>query len=249
MKFHHTCGFAAAALCLMSQAHAATVFLNNPSLAGGGVASTVTLGPPAFIPTGPVGAITGTLTGAPGYAFLGSTNPLLAGVSFTFCVELTQQGNIGVADPDYNIVNPSVSYPNWGANAAAINLQVDKLMALALPSVNAAPTATSLYDRLGALQLSLWELIYDYSASFSYNLGAGVFQVTSSASVTSQANAWLSASALSAAVPTAHYVVAHDPSHQDLLAVVAVPEPASVALMLLGLAAVGGAAQRRRAQA
>jgi ABC-type glycerol-3-phosphate transport system permease component len=122
-------------------------------------------------------------------------------------------------------------------------------MALALPVINAAPTPAALYNGLGALQVSLWELVYDHSPSFNYNLNAGVFQVTSSAAVTGQANAWLAAATLSAAVPTVHYFVANGPSHQDLLVTAAVPEPTSVALMLLGLAAVGGAAQRRRAQA
>jgi hypothetical protein len=247
MKTTHVLGFALGSLCLLAQANAATVFLNNPALAGGGVPSAVTSGPPSFIPPSVVGGLTGSLTGAPGYSFLSSSNPLLAGVNFTFCLELNEQAVIGAPNSFYNIVNPSVSYSNWGANSAALSGHVDKLLALAMPVINAAPNAGALYDGLGALQLSLWELVYDYSPSYNYNLGAGVFQATASASVSGQANAWLAAATLAGAVPTAHYVVAQGPSHQDLLAITAVPEPTTVALMILGLVAVGGAAARRRA--
>jgi hypothetical protein len=249
MKLKKTCGMAAVALSLMTQSNAATVFLTDPALLGGGVPGTVISGPPGWISTNQIGGLNGVLSGAPGYGFLSSTNPLLAGLTFTFCLELNEAAVIGSPNPNYNIVNPSVGYSNWGANAAALSMQIDKLLALALPAINAAPSAASLYDGLGALQLSLWEMIYDYNAGYAYNLGLGVFQANSSAGVTAYVDAWLAGPALSAAVPTAHYYVAQGPSHQDLLAV---PEPTTVSLVLAALAALallGGAHQRRRCQA
>jgi PEP-CTERM motif len=249
MKFVNTCGFAFVALCMTSQTHAATVLMNDPLVFASGVPIAITAGPSAPAPNVPVGALVGSLTNAPGYSFLSSSNPLMAGVGFTFCVDLYQALVVGSPDNDYSIINPGISSTSWGANSAAISGQVDKLMALALPAINAAPTSATLNNALGALQLSLWEVIYDYSPTYSYSLGGGSFQATAGAAVSAQAGAWLAAATLSAAVPTAHYFVAHDPSHQDVLAITAVPEPATVALMVLGLAAVGGVAQRRRAQA
>ncbi len=249
MKFNSTYALAAVALCVASQTHAATVTMNNPAVFAGGVPISVIAGPGAPSSNVAIGGLVGSLTNAPGYSFLSSSNPLMAGLGFTFCVDLFQGLVLGSPDNDYSIINPSVLPNSWGAGSAAISGHVDKLMALALPAINSAPNGVALNNALGALQLSLWELIYDYSPTYSYSLGAGSFQASAGAGVTSLAGTWLTSATLSSAVPTDHYFVAHDPSHQDVLAIAAVPEPTSVALMLLGLAAVGGAVQRRRARA
>jgi hypothetical protein len=249
MKFSTGCVFALTAWCLATPSEAATIYLDPAIYFGGGAPGLVTAGPPGFVASGTGGALYGNLTNAPGYTFLNSASPFMAGVNFTFCVELNEQAVMGSAHSDYSIINPSVSSPVWGANSAGISSQIDKLMALAMPAIAAAPNAAALQTTLAATQFSLWELIYDYNASFNYSLSSGSLQINTNAAVQTQASSWLSTAALSAVVPTTHYFVAHDPSHQDLLVTAAVPEPATVALMVLGLAAVGGVAQRRRATA
>jgi hypothetical protein len=178
------------------------------------------------------------LSGADGYSLLQSSSPFMAGVNFTFCVELTQAVVFGLPT-SYTVVDPATSlHAPWGANAAGISHHVDLLMAQALPQINAAPDAATLYNRLGALQLSIWEVIYDYSPTMSYSLTSGTLKFASDASMLLQGNTWLASSVMSSAVPTAHYAVLHENQTQDLLVMVAapVPEPASAWLMLLGVA-------------
>jgi hypothetical protein len=236
--FKQSAAAVAALFCATTFAHAATITLNAaPDFIGAGLPGAITAGPPGGLSPTVVGAFSGTLTGAPGYSLISSSSPFLAGVSFTFCVELTEGVVLG-ANPDYSIVNPTAGYGGWGANAPAISNHIDRLMSLALPTIAAAPNTAALLTDLTALQFSLWEVIYDYNPGYVYNLTGGALQINTGAAVLAQANVWLASAALAAAVPTAHYVVAHDPSHQDLLAV-AVPEPAPAALLALGLLGLG----------
>jgi hypothetical protein len=228
-------------------AHSADfVFNYTPFYVGGGVDATMVDRPPQFITVGKVGAFSGTLTGADGYSLLQSSSSLLTGVSFTFCVELTQAVVFGLPT-SYSVVDPALSaHAPWGVNAAGISQHLDRLMAQALPLIDASPDAATLQTRLGALQLSIWEVIYDYSPTLSYDLAGGTLKFSSDAPVLSQGAAWLATSAMSTAMPTAHYAVLHESQTQDLLVRVAspVPEPASGVLMTLALA--GLAALRKR---
>jgi PEP-CTERM motif len=229
-------------------AHAANFAFNYaPFYFGGGVDAQMVNRPPAMIDDGKAGAFWGSLSNAPGYSLLSSSNPLMGGVGFTFCVELTQQVVFGL-NPSYAVLDPATSaYASWGANAAGISNHIDRLMSLALPAVAAAPDAAILQTRLGALQLSIWEVIYDYNPAFSYSLGGGILKFSSSADVMSQSSAWLAASALSAAVPTAHYAVLSSAQTQDLLVVTTpVPEPQTGLLMAMGMFGMFGMLGQKR---
>jgi hypothetical protein len=246
--------FGAASLCLAmvggSASAADFAFNYTPFYVGGGTDARMLDRPPQFITVGKAGAFSGALSGADGYSLLQSSSPFMAGVNFTFCVELTQAVVFGLPTR-YSVVDPAVSaHAPWGANAAGISHHIDLLMAQALPQIDAAPDAATLVNRLGALQLSIWEVIYDYSPTMSYSLSTGTLKFAADASMLLQGGTWLANSALSSAVPTAHYAVLHEAQTQDLLVVTAVPvpEPASALLMLLGVAVMGffGRACKRR---
>ncbi len=237
----------AASLLLAGAAQAANFEFNySPFFVAGGVAATMVDRPPLMIDDGMAGAFHGVLSNAPGFGLLSSASPLMTGVGFTFCVELTQQVVFGL-NPTYSIIDPLASNAAWGANAAGISTHIDKLMSLALPDVAAAADAEALRTSLGALQLSIWEVIYDFSPSYAYSLSAGTLKFNTSPTVMAQSATWLATAAMASAVPTAHYQVLSSANSQDLL-VVAVPEPSSTLLMALGgLALLGfGVTKKRR---
>ncbi len=228
-------------------AHAADFNFNySPFYVAGGVDATMVDRPLQFIPVGRVGAFSGTLTGADGYSLLRSGSPLLAGVSFTFCVELTQAVVFGLPT-SYSVVDPATTpHAPWGANAAGISHHIDLLMAQALPLIDAAPDGDVLRNRLGSLQLAIWEVIYDYSPTMNYSLSNGLLKFAGDMSVLQQGSAWLATSAMASAVPTAHYAVLHESQTQDLLVMVAAPVPEPPAGVLMVMALAGLFALRKR---
>jgi hypothetical protein len=239
----------AVSLLLAGGAQAADFeFSYTPFFVAGGIAASMIDRPPTMIDDNMAGAFHGTLSNAPGFSLLSSSSPLLAGVGFTFCVELTQQVVFGL-NPNYAVINPSLGNASWGANAAGISAHIDKLMSLGLPSVAAATNADALRTTLGALQLSIWEVIYDFSPSYSYSLSAGTLKFNTAPEVLALSAAWLTTAAITAALPTAHYQVLSSVDTQDLLVLTAVPEPASALLMAVGglvLAAWAGAVGSKR---
>ncbi len=227
-----------AAMGAQAQYIPASVTLDSTLYGGGSATSVVGSG------VSSAGAFTGSMSGAPGFSLLSSANPALAGIGFTFCVELNANIVMGT-NPNYEIVNPNngVGYSSWvgSPNAPAISKQIDQLLYLGLANVAAAAPG-QLATSFAALQLALWETIQDFSPSYSYSFAAGSFAASGAA--LPQASALLAS--LSASTPSpVHYYVLYDGSHQDLLAV-AVPEPSTYALMLGGLLGVLTIARRRR---
>jgi hypothetical protein len=228
----------AVAVAVDSAQAADFAFNYAPFYVAGGVDVTMVDRPPQFITVGRVGAFSGTLTGADGYSLLHSTSSLMAGVNFTFCVELTQAVVFGLPT-SYSVVDPATTtHAPWGANAAGISNHIDLLMVQAMPLIGAAPDGDVLRNHLGSLQLAIWEVIYDYSPTMNYSLSSGTLKFAGDLSVLQQGSAWLATSAMSSAVPTAHYAVLSESQSQDLLVMVAspVPEPASGLLMVAALA-------------
>jgi hypothetical protein len=242
--------FAAASAAFVLLAGAAQAanfeFSYTPFFVARGVVATMVDRPPSMIDDGMAGAFHGKLSNALGFSLLSSASPLMAGVGFTFCVELTQQVVFGL-NPAYSIIDPVAGNASWGASAAGISTHPDKLMSLALPSVAAAADAEALRTSLGALQLSLWEVIYDFSPSYDYSWTSGTLKFNIAQAVLAQSAAWLATAAMASVAPTAHYQVLSSANSQDLL-VVAVPEPSSTLLMALGGAAVAsfGALRKRK---
>ncbi len=233
-----TClGAASLLLCLGAQAEVVT--LN--SLFGGGIGTNVSASPlNIFLGNTLVGALSGSSVG--GASFI--SHNLVTGGPFTFCVELGAPVNFGVSF-NYTLVDPAVpsaytaaSLSNgWGPTATTISGRVDRLMQFAL--ANLGGSSTTVVQDLGALQLALWNVIYDTDNLVEI----GTFAVVGGASpVNLRANAFITGIA-SIASPSVHYSVLSNPGQQDVLG--KVPEPASWALV--GLALLGLHASRRRA--
>jgi len=180
----------------------------------------------------PAGAFVGSLSGAPGF----DANPF-----YTYCVELTQTFGFGSPLPGYTIVG-GMSYAGFGANAAMIVGRLGRLFThlggVSLPT-NAQTSA--------AIQLAVWESIYETGGAFSVgSMGGNIFQVTSpsSAATVLEATTLLAAAA---AVTTNLYsisVLTHI-TQQDFLLIRRLPLPGTLALSAFGLVALTLARRRR----
>ena len=143
-----------------------------------------------------MGALLGTLSAAPGYSFLSNS---AVSLPFTFCVELGAPVTFGSAVA-YSVVNPanagaytapfaSGGSSGWDAGAVATSLRIDQLLAYALPTLGTntpGGSATTAIEDQGALQLAIWNAIYD--APSDVNLSTGVFKATAGSNVVTRAD-------------------------------------------------------------
>ncbi|MBL8490065.1 MAG: PEP-CTERM sorting domain-containing protein [Rhodocyclaceae bacterium] len=179
-------------------------------------------------------------TGSAAGEFAGTFGPNPSGVnpSFeTYCVSLRQTFTWG---------SPfQVTRQAFAGNAynTALNQQV-QLNKLGWLMANDASYAVTNATTSAAMQLAIWEIVYDNGADVTSGMG---FKVTAgSAAAQTQANAWLAGLAASN-----HQYIAerlYNPDKQDQL-VVTVPEPETYAMFLAGLGMMGFVARRRSQRA
>jgi hypothetical protein len=171
-----------------------------------------------------------------GSALAGGFATLLnGGPSFvSYCVDLYQHIAFGTLYPEYTSPGTSHVFINDRAYA-----DLGRLYAVA------GTVDTSVEE--AAFQVAVWEIAYE-TASGPYDLASGSARFSggtaSSSGALTLASSWL---ASLGAGPGLSVSVIESPEHQDVV-FAPVPEPSTVALMLAGLAAVGGVAQRRHSR-
>ncbi len=181
-----------------------------------------------------------TSAGSAAGRFDGTLGPNASGAnpSFeTYCVSLRQT---------FSWHTPfAVTRVNFAGNAysSAVNQQV-QMNKLAWLAANDASYAVTDATTSAAMQLAVWEIIYDNG--MNVNSGSGFAVTAGSSAARTQANTWLAGLASSN-----HQYIAqrlYNPTYQDQL-VVTVPEPETYAMFLAGLGMMGFVARRRSQRA
>jgi PEP-CTERM motif len=148
----------------------------------------------------------------------------------TYCIDLYQY--IAFNQPPYDYTNVPASahlFRNAGAAQDLARLYSSGHL------VDSAVTEA-------AFQLAVWEIAYEKTGS-AYDLGSGDASFTGAAGTLALASGWLASLSSHGAGPGIN--VLESPGQQDVI-YAAVPEPETYALLLAGLAAVGGVARRRK---
>lgn len=237
MKLKHlTSAIALAAAAAASQAD--TLTLNSWTYGNGNAVNSVSTSPAASF-SGLGGGFTGTLTGIAGFGL----------TIETYCVELTQSFSMGTAYANYFLESASSYFGGTKANA------LGQLLSHANPLVTGA-SAGSKDDFSTALQIAIWNIVYDSDST----VVSGNFTDTSSHAA--QANAFLSGAASAAnnlelfVLKSQAGVPQGSSGHQDQLIWRQrpdrsndVPEPASLALALGAIGALGWSSRRRKSAA
>jgi PEP-CTERM motif len=166
------------------------------------------------------------------------------GVDFvTYCTDIYEHFHWNTTYTNYFVAPNGSTHGFTSAQATLLG----KLYTVADALVDTA-------DEAAAFQLAIWEALYDSSPEVSDVTGRGTFYVQGGGNLDHQtlANQWL---AQAGALGSSHFNVVRlasvdaprmNDGRQDFILVSKVPEPATPALMLAGLAGLGLLARRRR---
>jgi hypothetical protein len=164
-----------------------------------------------------------------------------AAVKFSgYCIDIMDFLHTGLFD-----IVPLAAYSPLNATQKA---QLLTLVSNADPLLTAgSPNA----DVSAAIQLAIWEIVYETSGTF--NAGAGVFKATTATSAVNLANTYLGNVTGGSWTAKSGYalntLVSINGANQEQLFLTAVPEPATWAMMIAGFGLVGGALRSQRRQA
>jgi hypothetical protein len=121
--------------------------------------------------------------------------------------------------------------------------QLTALVSNADPLIAVASTATAKRNASAAVQLGVWEILYEGSGT--YNLGSGDFRVSNgdSAAARTLANTWLGnvTGGTWTPAPGKQLGFLYNARNQSQIFLTGVPEPMTWAMMLLGFGLVGNA--------
>lgn len=147
-----------------------------------------------------------------------------------FCIEISQF----IVSPDGNYIAASLALD--GGLSAQQKLNLDKLYTNYYGSIGGNT------DRSAGFQLAVWEIVNEPNPS---NVTTGTFRVTSGANAINFANTWVQSLASLTATGGYELTTWRSRSSQDQISARRVPEPASLALAALGVAAIGAIRRRR----
>jgi hypothetical protein len=174
-------------------------------------------------------------------------------ISFvTYCVEFNQNFTLPMSTPiDYDLVAGS-AYSHWGADAATIANRLGSL----LTHVNGLANPVDTYKESAAVQLAIWETIYEKPVGVDLDLNNGNLTETRGGAINAEirtlANGYLNGTDYTRSIYDVF--VLSNATRQDFIALREgggfqqnVPEPGALALSLAALGALGVASRRRRA--